>query len=167
VGPDVGSDHHPVYAKLAFIGKPKEQPKQPELGIVPVDAYYHNDFGLNAVSAGKLSLPLAEWPMETYPKVRFTYKIPVQLPIIVRVLTPFNDWICLAGTAAAVCPHAKSNEYIVLVDDDAWHEVEINADSSVKSILKAVNGIKEWQFVVPEGQASAGEFRIGNFIISK
>lgn len=171
-GPDLGGDHRPIYARLAFVGEPEEFFQQPvpetvKEDISSKDMYYNEDLESNVSGAGNLTLPLTDWPMEIYPRVRFTYRIPSDVSVVARVLTPFDDWICLGGTDMAECPHAKSNEYFELVNDGEWHDLDMNADRSIKSVLKGLKGIKEWQFFIPGNPQPADEFWIGNFSISK
>jgi len=104
------------------------------------------------------------WKIDHYPLVKFSYKIPQGTPVMVRVKTPLEDWICLGGVNNQ-CPAPQSQEYFQLIDDDQWHDLQINARSSVQSVLKAIKSLQEWQFYIPTNRHLGDKFWIDDFLI--
>ena len=105
------------------------------------------------------------WALNDYKIVSFSYRIPAHVPVGLRVKTRFNDWIYLGGTPASQCTDIKSKNLIRLIDDDKWHEIEIDVKSLVGSVLPALKYLKEIQFYIHENRYEGDKFWIDDFRI--
>jgi len=63
------------------------------------------------------------WNLRVNPGVSFSYRIPKDTSVALRVKTQFDDWICLGGVKNVQCPDNKVKSLVHLIDDDEWHEI--------------------------------------------
>lgn len=107
------------------------------------------------------------WRLHDYPMVSFAYMIPKGTPLGIRVKTRYNDWICLGKTASCRWTNPDLiNEYI-LIDDGEWHEIHIDAQASVKSVLPKIGYLSEFQFYIDENRHQNDTFWIDDFRIGR
>lgn len=132
------------------------------LALDPVQPYQGNSAlriemttgGSRAVSG----VSWEHWPIETYPMLKFAYRIPQDVPVSLRVRTSFGDWICAGFTAETACEDAPHAGGATFVADGAWHEAAIDVRALVQSRLQSVNGVQSIGFVL-SGNA-AGQDRV-------
>jgi len=105
------------------------------------------------------------WRLDDYPMMKFAYMIPPQTPVVIEVKTHFDDWVCLGGTPSSQCPHSQIKDAYILTDDGQWHEIEIDAKSSVQSLLPAMTLLKAFQFHIPQNRYVQDHFWIDDFMI--
>jgi len=106
------------------------------------------------------------WNLEKYEILSFSYKIPKKTPVCVKVKTRFNDWLCLGGTMASQCRDINGDTFIRLIDDNQWHEIDINVNNLVKSVLPALNYLLEFQFTIDQAFNEKNFFWIDDFRIT-
>lgn len=106
---------------------------------------------------------LDNWNLSNYSTVSFSYRIPVDTPVALRVRTRFDDLICLGGTENAECPDSKVNSLVNLVNDDQWHEIDIDVKGLVGGVLPALKYLKEFHFYIHENRHLGDKFWIDDF----
>jgi len=181
VGPDVGSDHRPIAAELIFTGEKQNMtaPAADHSFIsktssiddleLPIPALTlsqtaKTEGAQNYSGTGTLTirgtvssdintvgLAWDAWNIDNYQQVSFAYKAWPGTPIAIRVKTQFDDWICIAQTADAVCEGTESPKKILLMADNQWHNVTVDIRDIVRSSLKSLKYLKEWQWAVFPG----------------
>jgi len=113
------------------------------------------------------SIQFKLWRMLNYPVVSFSYRIPKESLVSLRVKTYFDDWICLGGTKTAHCSDKQVNSPVILIDDDEWHEIDIVVGDLVKELLPAMKYLKEFQFNLHENWSLDNKFWIDDFRIGE
>lgn len=181
VGPDVGSDHRPIAAELIFKGEKQSvtapaaddsfvskisgiDDLELPVSTVTVSQAAKTEGAENYSGKGTLTIrgTLSEetnvvglawdvWNIDTYHQVSFAYKAWPGTPVAIRVKTQFDDWICIAATADASCEGAKSPKSLLLAADNQWHTVTVDIRGIVRSSLKSLKYLKEWQWMVFPG----------------
>lgn len=106
---------------------------------------------------------LGSWNLADDPKVSFSYRIPADVPVSLRVRTRFDDLICLGGTESAECSGNKAKSLVALADDDEWHEIDIDVGSLIAEVLPALKHLQEFQFYVNESSDLEDKFWIDDF----
>lgn len=143
VGPDIGSDHSPVIARLVFTGKavPLADPQKtaPNAGgkvaaMVPL-------------AQMETSGTFPDWDLERFSMISFGYIIPQGATVAMGVKTAWGDWICLGGTGTDQCPAATMvPDKTVFINDGMRHAVKINVRSGVQGVLPMVKLLTGYQF---------------------
>jgi len=103
------------------------------------------------------------WNLPVNPGVSFSYRIPKDTSVALRVKTRFDDWICLGGVKNVQCPDNKVKSLVHLIDDDEWHEIDIDVKALVKEILPALIYLQEFQFYIHENRHLGDKFWIDDF----
>jgi len=139
---------------------------------VDMENIYLNGSALHAKSnfvSSNLSFGIApaNWNVEHFPLLSFAYRIPNGTPVGMRIKTGFEDWICVGGTETYQCPNPMATNNHVLVDDNAWHEIEINIKDSARSVLPRIERLAEFQFYTAGNAKNTDEFWIDEFKIRK
>ncbi len=114
-----------------------------------------------------IGISLDSWHLEDYPIISFAYMIPEGVPVGMRVKTVYDDWIYLGGTATVRYPNSKVKNGARLVDDGEWHEIDIDAQSAVKSILPRLKSLKEFQFYIQKNKYQRETFWMDDFRINQ
>ncbi len=118
----------------------------------------------NSLSAG---IEVGSWYLSRFPIVSFSYRIPQNTPVGIRVQTDYGDWLCLGGTSTATCGTAYAQKTISLIDDGQWHDIQFNAAEVVHSRLPRIQQLKAFQFYT-NGNAKKGQsFFLDNFRIMR
>jgi len=118
-------------------------------------------------SSLSFGVTLENWNIENFSTVSFFYRIPPGTPVGMRVKTGFEDWVCLGGTSSYQCPHPTAAPGTSLMDDNSWHEIDINVKDSAKSILPKIQRLTEFQFYTAGNAKKEDEFWIDEFKIRK
>ena len=106
---------------------------------------------------------LGSWNLADDPKVSFSYRIPADVPVSLRVRTRFDDLICLGGTESAECSGNKAKSLVALADDDDWHEIDIDVGSLIAEVLPDLKHLQEFQFYINESSDLEDKFWIDDF----
>lgn len=115
---------------------------------------------LNEYSAG---ININEWMLKKFPFLTFAYRIPDGMPVTLRVKTSFDEWVCLGKTKSSACSQIKDSIPVTLVDDGAWHEIEIDVRAFMQSILPAIKTLRGFEFYFPQNRHNGDIMLIDNF----
>lgn len=110
-----------------------------------------------------VAVDLADWNLADHSNISFSYRIPKDTPVALRVKTRFDDLICLGGTTNSQCPDTIVKHPVNLIDDDEWHEVNLNVGGYVREILPELKYMKEFQFYIHENRHLGDKFWIDDF----
>ncbi len=143
VGPDIGSDHSPVIARLVFTGKavPLAEPQKtaPNAGDKVA--------AMAPLAQMETSGTFPDWNLERFSMISFGYIIPPGATVAMGVKTAWGDWICLGGTGTDQCPAATMvPDKTVFINDGVRHAVKINVRSGVQGVLPMVKLLTGYQF---------------------
>lgn len=119
--------------------------------------------GAGAESTAAVQLEV--WNIASYPILSFSYKIPSETPVAMRVQTSFDDWICLGGTKSNQCSSTVVVNPTLLVADGNWHELQIDVKAAVETILPGMKVLKNFEFFIPNTQLVDDQFWIDDFKI--
>ncbi len=97
-----------------------------------------------------------DWRLEFYPMMSFAYKIPEGTSVGIRFRTLYNDWIDL-----------KETPVFDLIADNNWHEININVEKSIQSVLPALTYLKEFQFYIKDNPEQNNTFWLDDLKISR
>ena len=107
------------------------------------------------------------WDLERYGVLSFSYKIPDNVPVCVKVETRFGDWITLGGTQKSQCEGAIAKDFISLLADNQWHEADINVREAVNSLLLAVKYLEALQFTIDHPLSENNVFWLDDLRVEK
>ena len=107
------------------------------------------------------------WQLERYSNMHLAYRIPPETPVGLRVKTQYGDWICLGGTKNFLCAGTPVTHRELLTDDGAWHEINIDVQALVTSLLPGINNLTGFQFHTNGNARRNNRFWIDEFIILK
>lgn len=90
------------------------------------------------------------WEIDLFPKVRFAYRIPKGVPVGIAV-SPFDaaefqfGEVFLGGSPAAAYGKVKNLAKYQLIDDDAWHTVELDV-RTVREAMPKLGALRTIRF---------------------
>ena len=106
------------------------------------------------------------WSLAQHPHLRFAYRIPRGISVGLRCLTAYGDWVYLGGTAGEPHDGAAPGEPL-LRDDNAWHELTLDAAQDIHRVLEGVELVTEFQFFSQQPAAAESQFWIDAFSITQ
>ncbi len=107
----------------------------------------------------------AEWLIDRFPTVRFKYRIPPGTPVGLW-LVGFRDTqrVCIGGTATRRVVGEVDLGLCTLVDDDAWHEVELDA-RLIRQVHPDIDVLFALEFYTHMNGAENDRFWFDDFVI--
>ncbi len=106
------------------------------------------------------SLAPGEWDIDTYPLIRFAYRIPEGVPVGLW-LQPFpaeayGEGVVIAGgTSSRDCGPYPDTDTCALLDDDQWHIAELDA-RTIREHIEEVRQLRRFRFYT-HGNAREGQ----------
>jgi len=108
------------------------------------------------------------WSLDRYPYVEFAYKIPRGTPVgLFFQIAEGDHWVCLGGTSAHNHGWYPANDICILIDDNTWHTVVINARDAIKSIDPSYDTIYEFEWWTAGNAQPGSQFWFDEFIIKE
>lgn len=111
------------------------------------------------------SIKLPPEPFTAYPKLRFTYQMLPDQPMILRARTQLGEWVCLGATTGALCEHPRIPAMRTLSNDGQWHQLQIDVIGEIQSLLSANKSIKELELVIPPHDGNLNKLWLDDVLI--
>ena len=115
----------------------------------------------------KAGISFPQWSFKRYNVVKFAYKFPEETAVCLKVKTRLNDFVTIGGAREDGCSSPKVDKFVLLESDDQWHEVNIDIEEKMGSILSSLKELKEIYFEIDSPDSKNSYFWIDNFIIKK
>lgn len=126
---------------------------------------YQLESGRLTIRSASIKLPPE--PFDAYPKLRMSYQMLPDQPMLLRARTQMGEWICLAATPGAECEHAKIPRMHTLMNDGQWHHLQINVIGEIQSLLSKNSSIQELEMLIPPHNGNLNKVWLDDVLIYK
>jgi len=119
-------------------------------------------------SALSIDINPSNWFLSHGSTMRFDYRIPAGTPVGMLFNVSGFGWIQLGGTASAdPGTFTVSPQAVTLVDDDAWHSVEIDIYQVIRAVWPGASLVTEFQWWTNSNATSGQQFWFDDFRITR
>lgn len=107
----------------------------------------------------------AEWIIDRFPTIRLKYRIPQGTPVGMWLAGFGADRsVCIGGTVTRESGDRPDLGTYVLVDDDRWHEIELDA-RLIRKVFPDVDVLFAFEFYTKLNAAADDRFWFDDFVI--